>query len=456
MTHPTDSSDKSLLRLSIPMLLNSALGLVTALLDAIVIGRYAKDAAAAVSIANQILAVVYDFSLLLGVGAVVLVTHALGRGDRQEARETALAALAANTVLGLALGLLLWLCAPALVDALGTPAALQADATRYVTVIAWAMPFNAFLMAGMACLRGFALMRTILLLGLVAFPSYAVLNAVLVLGFGPVPALGVAGSALATLAVRVASALVLGVVLARMLGLSVPLLRQAAASGARRVRRMAALASPSVLDNVSYGFYQLLLVSFIAGLGVTAVVGRFYTLALTAFLAVVVMAISQANEVLVGYEAGAGRVAHLRRRAWRSGAASALLATVLALAMWAAAQPLASLFSSDPEVHREVRALLLLTIFIQPLTGLNTVLFHSLRVTGDVLAPVVFSQFVMWGLAAPLAWLLCVEFAMGVPGLWYAFIVEELFKTAYMAWRWQRAAGPALAAAPPVPVAAVS
>jgi len=447
---PTSTTDKTLLRLSVPMLLNSALGLVTTLLDAVIISRFSKDAAGAVSIANQILTVAYDLSLLVGVGALVLITHALGRGDGREARDNAALALLANAALGAAIGVLLWFGAPALVHMLGTPELLRADAVRYVRIIAWAMPFHAFLMAGMACLRGFAQMRTILLLGLVAFPAYALLSWMLVLGPGPLPALGVQGSALATLVIRVASAGVLAVVLVRSLDLQWPRL---GARAAALLRRMSALAAPSVLDNVSYGFYQLVLVSFIAGLGVTAVVSRFYTLALSAFLVVVVMAISQANEVLVGYRVGAGRSADLRQRAWQSGAVSALLATALGVLMWWASAPLTSLFSSDAEVHRQVRELLFLTIFIQPLTGLNTVLFHSLRVTGDVLPPVLFSQLAMWGVAAPLAWLLSVQLALGLPGLWYAFIAEETLKTLYMAWRWSRlriaAALPMAAAAAP-------
>lgn len=453
----TTTPERSLLRLGVPLLLNSLLGLITTLLDAFILSHHSKEATASVSIANQILTVPYDLSLLLGVGAVVLITHGLGRTETAQARATATVAIWSNTVLGLLIGLVLWATAPWLVSLVDTPAALVPDTIGYIELIALAMPFNAFLMASVACLRAFSLTRAVMLLGLVAFPSYAVLSAVLVLGAGPIPALGAWGSALATLIVRLASVAVLLVVMTRVLKLSwrvaLPL-----ADIAQRIRRMTVLAAPSVLDNVSYGFYQLVLLSFMAGFGVAAVVSRFYAFTLTAFLAVVVMSVSQANEVLVGYEVGEGRMAAVRRRALRSGLVSAALATGLSVLMYLASQPLVGLFTSDVAVHEQVRQLLLLTIFIQPLTGLNTVLFHSLRVAGDGLVPVLYSQVVMWGIAAPLAYVACVSFNQGVAGLWYAFIVEEALKTAVMLWRWRRLAAPAHleppATAPPVVKAA--
>lgn len=434
----------SLHRLALPLLLNSLLGLVTTLIDTLIISAHGKASAAAVSLANQILVAAYDLSVLLGVGATILVSHALGRGDRDEARSLVQVAVLSNALLGVLIGVLLVLSAPALVRFLNVPPELVADTLTYVHVIAIAMPFNGFLMAGVSCLRGFALTRTILMLGLFAFPSYLLLDYVLVLGAGPVPSFGVLGSALATLTVRVCSVLVLVYVMTRVLGVDWWRL-PSFAWWRDRLRRLVGLSSPSVLDNVAYGFYQLTLVSFIAGLGVAAVVSRFYVIAITAFLPVLIMAVSQANEVLVGYRHGAGANDGLRRRALESGAISAALATLAGLLIWACAGPLVGLFSDDPDVLAQARELLWLTVFIQPLSGLNTVLFHSLRVLGDVHAPVVFSQIVMWCGAVPLAWLLCVQLDQGVAGLWYAMIAEEAAKTAYMVWRWCRRPLPAAA-----------
>ena len=80
--------------------------------------------------------------------------------------------------------------------------------------------------------------------------------------------------------------------------------------------------------------------------------------------------------------------------------------------------------------------LLFLTIFLQPVTVMNTILFHALKVTGDVYVPVVASQLVMWLVGFPLAYFVCISLGQGVIGLWYVFILEESLKATFMFYRW--------------------
>lgn len=438
-TTASAQTSASLPRLVLPLLLNSLLGLITTLLDTLIISAYSESAAAAVSLANQILVVGYDLSILLGVGATILITHALGAGEAQRAGAVAAVSIGANTILGAAIGLLLWLLKDVLISLIHVPPAIIDDTSLYVTIIAAAMPFNAFLMAAVASLRGYAKARVILVLGLVAFPTYLALDYALVLGFGVIPSLGVLGSALATLLVRLGSVAVLFFLLPRVIDLRWN--RSGwGTSTAKLLRRLTALSSPSVLDNVAYGFYQLVLVSFIAGQGVVAVVARFYTLALTAFLPVLIMAFSQANEVLVGYRHGAGCHAVIYAMAWRSALIAAGVSTLAACAAYVWSEPLVNLFSDDPQVQATAKTLLGLTVAIQPLSGINTVLFHSLRVTGDVRAPVAFSQGVMWAVAVPLGYWFSNVWQWGVAGLWYAMLIEEAAKTIFMVLRWSSAA----------------
>ncbi|MCG8317568.1 MAG: MATE family efflux transporter [Pseudomonadales bacterium] len=428
---------KKLFQLAVPLLLNSLIGMVTTLLDTMIISAHSKDSAAAVSLANQILAVAYDLSVLLAVGATIMVSHALGQGDSRSARQITSISIYANTLFGILIGIVLFLAADFLVVLLNTPQHLIADAVDYIKIIAFAIPFNGFLMASIACLRGFSQMRVILVLGLVVFPSYLLLNYVLVLGFASIPALGPQGSALATLLVRVGSVIVLVGLLRKVLSVDWRL-TEIVDEALVKVRQLAKLSTPSVLDNVAYGFYQLVLVSFVAGYGVVAIVSRLYTLSLSAFLAILVMAISQANEVILGYRHGAGDRKKITSIALSSAGWSAAIATLMSILMYIFSEPLIRMFGDDPEIISLTQQLLFLVIFIQPLTGTNTVLFHSLRVIGDVRQPVIFSQLVMWVIAMPLAYWFSVVGNHGVLGLWYAMIVEELLKTLFMLWRWHQ------------------
>lgn len=430
MNNPTS---KTLFQLCYPLFINAFLSLGVTLVDTMIISNYSDAAAAAVSIANQVLGVAYDLSGLLGVGAVILVSRALGKGDETLARQIASVAILANAALSLLIAVVLVFAGPVLVDLINTPAEIVDDAVMYIYVIAVAMTFNGFLMVSV--LRSFGHVKTILLLGIFANVLYIGLEFLLIYGYGPIPELGVFGSALATLIVRVTGVLLLFWVLLKQLKLSYRV-SMVTTELKPLIKRLFNLSYPSVLDNVAYGFYQLTLVSFIAGLGVTAVLGRSYTLALSAFLTVIVLTISQGTEVLVGYRFGEGNVQATRWRAMKSMLIAAGLATIFSLLFWLFSDTFIGLFTQDENIHTLAKELLLLTIFLQPVTALNTILFHSLKAVSDVYVPVIFSQIVMWGISLPLAYWLCVPMEMGVVGLWYVFILEEGLKGAFMLYRW--------------------
>ena len=434
----TNTTSKTLFQLCYPLFINAFLSLAVTLIDTMLISNYADAAAAAVSIANQVLGVAYDLSGLLAVGAVILVSRALGQGDEAQARAIATVTILANAALSLLIALALVPLGPLLVKLINTPPEIVANAVLYIHVIAVAMVFNGFLMAAVAVLRAFGRVKTILLLGVFANVLYIIAEYVLIYGYGPVPELGVFGSALATLLVRVIGVLLLLWVLIRHLKLSDHMPLRDVSFLKPLLKRLFNLSYPSVLDNVAYGFYQLTLVSFIAGLGVATVLSRSYTLALTAFLTLIVMTISQGTEVLVGYRYGEGRGRATWQRGVHSTALAILFATVVSIVFYLFSGTLIGLFTQDPDIHRLAKALLLLTIFLQPVTALNTILFHALKVVGDVYVPVVISQAIMWGLGLPLAYYLCIPMEMGVIGLWYVFILEEGLKGALMWYRWSR------------------
>ena len=66
-------TDQTLLQMSTPLLLSALIGMVAMLVDTMMISAYSENAAAAVSIANQILLVAFDLSAFFAAGAVVLI-----------------------------------------------------------------------------------------------------------------------------------------------------------------------------------------------------------------------------------------------------------------------------------------------------------------------------------------------------------------------------------------------
>ncbi|MEM9623938.1 MAG: MATE family efflux transporter, partial [Pseudomonadota bacterium] len=204
----------------------------------------------------------------------------------------------------------------------------------------------------------------------------------------------------------------------------------------RQVRELFNLSYPAAADNLAYGVYQMVLVSFIARFDVLMVLARSFTLALSSFITVVLMALTQGNEVMVGYRYGAGRMDEVYRCAMKAAAIATALTTLLSLVLYLNAQWLFGLFTAQSAIINLGRELLWLTVFVQPASALNTILFHSLKTLGDVHVPVIATQVMMWGLSLPLAWWFAVVLEQGVIGIWWVLLIEESLKALFLLYRW--------------------
>ncbi len=422
----------TLFRLSYPLFLQSLVMFAVMILDMMIWSAHSPQTAAALSVAGQVLRVAVELTAVMGIGAVVTISRQLGRGDTDGARQTAAVACMANAVIGIVLGAVLAVAGPQILRWMELPPGIRADAALYLRLAGAAMAFLCFGNAAIACLRGFGRSRTVMVFGVLGAAFYLALEWLLVLRAD----LGAAGAGYANLALRVVVALVLAVVLVRALRLRLGL--RVLAGRAAMVRRLAGIALPSVSDFIAYGFYQMVLLGVIATQGEIAVLARAYVMIAMSFLTLVIMAIVQGSEVLIGWRQGGGGHRQAWRQGWDSSVIAAALSAGCAVAIWLAAGPFIGLFTTDPAVHDLSRRLLWLTIFLQPCFAVNMMLFHALRAVEDVRWPVAVSQALTWGLGLPLAWLLCIRLGFGVEGVWYAFIVEELAKAAMMAWRWNR------------------
>ncbi len=433
-------TDQNLFQLSAPLMLSALIGMVVILADTVILSSYSENTAAAVSIANQILLVAFDLSTFFSAGAVVMISRRLGADEPKKARQFAEVAVAGNAIIGFFLGLILYFGAPWWIAAIKCPAVIVDDAIVYLRVGAFTIVFNGVMMAGTAMLRAYGKSRVLLVLALLAYTIYLPLSYGLVFGAGPFPEMGVKGSALATLVVRVTAVVALLGVIVSQLKFRLMFWRYSFSMLKEHTKRMLRLSWPLALDNLAYGFYQIILVSFIAGMSVAMVLSRSFTLVLSAVLTVLLMSLSQANEVMVGYRYGAKNAGKVTQCVVKSSLVAVLVTTLSAVFLAIFAEPLFGLFTKDPEIVSLGTKLLWLTVFVQPFSAVNTILYYSLKTIGDVVVPVAGTQIMMWLLSVPVAYLLAVSWGWGVVGLWWVLLMEESFKAAFLVLRWRRCA----------------
>ncbi len=394
------------------------------------------------SLGNQALGISYDLSGLLAIGALVLIAQSLGAGNVAEARRLGAISIAANTLLSAVIALVLFAGAARFTAWVDAPAEISVDTASYVRIIGAAMVLNGFITVAAAALRAFGHTLEILLFGIAGNALYLGLDYAMIYGRFGFPEMGVEGAAMATLLVRVAGALMFGWALLHRLGFSARSLSPGRMLSAMRdlptLGRLFHFSLPGAADNFAYNLAQLVLVKFVAALGTQALLVRSYTLTINGLVSLVVLAATQANETLIGYDKGAGDHEAARRRAIRTTLGTAAVAMLISGGLYLCAAPLVRLFTADPEVLRGVKSLLLAGILLEPFAAAMMILLSSLRSAGDPVVPVVYSVAVSWLVAVPLAWLLMTKTPLGLTGLWIALAVTECVKCAGLFFRWQR------------------
>jgi putative MATE family efflux protein len=132
------------------------------------------------------------------MAATVLIGQAFGRKDIDGVRRVIGTAIGAFVPVAVAIGVLGWLFAPALLHLLATPGDSVVLAVAYLRVIFLAMPPILLAILLMMGLRGTGDALTPLWFMILAVVLDSGLNPVFILGLGPAPRLGIAGSATAT------------------------------------------------------------------------------------------------------------------------------------------------------------------------------------------------------------------------------------------------------------------
>ncbi|MEP2639452.1 MATE family efflux transporter [Roseobacter sp.] len=436
----SDPTNRSLFQLSYPLFLQSLVMFTVMAAEMMIWSAHAPQTAASLSIAGLVFRVAMELSAVMGIGAVILITQHLGRGDGAAARLTAEVACMANLVLGAVLSVAMVLVGPVLLRAMPLDPGLEAGALDYLMISAGGLLFLCFGNTAVACLRGYGRSEIVMVLGAFGAVLYLALGYMFVIGPGRLPALGAQGAGVANLSTRVLFAVVLACVVTSVLGLK--LVASRVMEHGAMIRQMTRLALPSVSDFIAYSFYQIVLVSVIATQGELPVLARAYVMIAMSFLTLVIMAVTQGTEVLIGYRLGAKRFGDVFDIGVQSAWVTAGLAMGCAGLIYLGSDLFIGLFTDDPKVVALCKQLLWLTIFLQPCFAVNMVLFHALRAIEDVRWPVLVSQTLSWGVGLPLAWWLCAPLGFGVVGVWWAFLAEEFIKAVAMGWRWshQRAA----------------
>ncbi len=219
--HPfTKKPNRTLLALSLPVLLSMTAEPLTALIDTAFVSSLGSIPLAALGAGTTALSSLFWIFNFLGISAQTEVAQADGRGKPEQARHIASLALGMALIFGGLLIAVLYPLSNSLAGLMGASGAVQEAAVQYMQVRLFGAPAVLVMLVSFGIMRGLQDMRTPLWIALGVNALNIVLDWLLIFGRGPIPGMGVAGSALASTVSQWLSALTGMILVARRLGLS--------------------------------------------------------------------------------------------------------------------------------------------------------------------------------------------------------------------------------------------
>ena len=219
--HPfTQKPHRTLLFLSVPVLLSMTAEPVTALVDTAFISSLGVAELAALGVGTTALSSLFWIFNFLGVGTQTEVAQEFGKGHAAKAGKITSLAFALALAFGLLLIFLIYPTANWLAGVLGAADSVQTFAVSYMRIRLFGAPAVLLMLVTFGALRGLQDMRTPLWIALGVNALNLLLDWLLVFGNGPFPAMGVEGSALASTLAQWLGALAGVVFINRKLGLS--------------------------------------------------------------------------------------------------------------------------------------------------------------------------------------------------------------------------------------------
>jgi putative MATE family efflux protein len=420
-----------------PLLVELLLAMGVGIVGTALAARLSDAHGAGFALAHHVFGTLFLLFRIVGAGAGVVITQALGAGARAEADRVARALLGASTWIGLAVALPAALAARPLLQLMNAPPEVLPLAAPLLVALAPVLVLDAWSASLTTVLRSHLHARDTLAVMAVMQVAQLLLMGPLMLGWGPVPALGLPGFALAVLLSR-ALAIGLQLLLWRWrLGL-VPRRSDWWRWRGAELRAVARIGLPGAAENMAYRLAFLVSVAVVGQLGAAALATHAYAQQVIMVVLLFGLAMGLSVEVVVGHLVGAGRLheAHaLVKRALALGlAVSVAVATLAALlGPWTM-----RLFTQDAAIAAAAVTLLWWTVLLEPGRTFNLVVINALRATGDARYPVQVGAVSMAVVLAGGSWLLGDVLGLGLVGVWIAYAADEWLRGLLMWRRWVR------------------
>lgn len=439
--HDYDYTEGSLRRaiflLAVPMVLETVMESIFAVVDVFVVGHLGADAIATVGLTEALFTIIYAVAMGLSIGATAMVARRIGEKDPDQAARTAVQAVGLGIFLGVPVSLAGSYFSRDLLALMGGSPWVLEHGVRYTQVAMVGMMSVVLLFLINAIFRGAGdaaiAMRVLWLANIIN----VILAPTLVFGWGPFPEMGVFGAGLATTLGRSTGVLYQFVCLAR-------------GRGHLRVRwehvRLEPQTMLTMLRLSGLGMLQafigtsswVVLARIVSTFGSAAVAGYTIAMRLVMFALLPSWGLGNAAATLVGQSLGAKKPERGEQAVWTAARYNAIFLGSVGVLFILLAEPIVGSFTQDgPAAAYGVSSLRIISAgFLFYAFGM--VLEQAFNGAGDTTTPTLINLGCFWVMELPMAWVLASPLQLGPNGAFLAITLSYGLLAVVSVWFFRR------------------
>ena len=413
---------RALVLLAVPMVLETLLESLFAVVDIFFVAHLGADAIATVGLTESMMSLIYAVAIGLGIGAAAIVARRTGEHDPSRASHAAGQAILLGVLVSLPISLVGLLFAPDLLRLLGGSAGVRGTGSGYTRVLLGGNAAVLLLFLINAVFRGAGdaaiAMRSLWL----ASGCNMVLGPLFIFGVGPFPRLGVTGAAVGTTIGRSIGVLYQVRQLARRRG------RIVIRGGdffpdVRALGSLIRLSGSGILQIFIGTASWLALIRVLAGFGSDVLAGYTVGIRVIVFALLPSWGLSNAAATLVGQNLGAKHPERAERSVWMAAYYNMWVLGSIGLLFVIFAPAIIAIFTRDPAIVPSGVGCLRIVSAGFVFYAYGMVVSNAFNGAGDTWTPTVLNVVCFWLLEVPLAWVLAKVPALGPNGVFLAIAV---------------------------------
>jgi len=423
---------KTLLALALPSMLAFLFHTAFNFIDRFFVSRLGQVEFGALGMAFTLQSILIAIGVGTGTGVSSLIARLVGAGKTEEADNAAEHAL----LIVLALSIITTTIGPLLsrpfFTLLGASPEMLPHILSYINIILFGSSFKFFSMIGNGILRGEGNTVTPMRVMMTGTLVNIILDPILIFGLGPFPALGVKGAAIATVAGRVTSSLLIAGALFSSKNVVNPNLKSFFFQS-RFIKGIFAVGAPSIITQLSHSLGLSLLFILLRPYGDAAKAA--FTMGFT-YQQVAVMpifGIAQATLTMAGQNYGARNFHRLQTITHRALGFSIALLTFCALIFIFARLPLSQIFSKNSDMVSIGKNMLLIFSLGFPFLAVRIIISSFFQGLGMGVKSLILNLVQMVLFSIPLALLFSLFF--GLNGIWSGMTLANML-TALLSYTW--------------------